>query len=65
MKKERTAPMIQVGASVEAVKSARQAIIDILKLPYVDNKVKAQALRTFEKVCAVNGTSISNCNLQG
>jgi hypothetical protein len=54
--------MVHIGASPEAVKAARQAILDILKVPYVDNKVKAEALRTFTKVCAVEGSTISNCN---
>jgi len=58
-----SSPMINIGASPEAVKSARMAIIDILKVPYVDNKTKIEALRAFTKVCAVEGgASISNCN---
>jgi hypothetical protein len=62
METKRTAPMVYIGASPEAVKAARQAILDILKVPYVDNKVKAEALRAFTKVCAVEGPTISNCN---
>lgn len=57
--------MVNIGASPEAVKSARAAIIDILKVPYVDSKVKMEALRAFTRVCAVEGASISNCNFQG
>jgi hypothetical protein len=55
--------MIQIGASPESVKAARQAILDILKAPHVGDKVKAEALRAFTKVCAVEGSTISNCNL--
>jgi hypothetical protein len=61
MAKTFNAPMINIGASPEAVKAARSAVIDILKVPYVDNKTKMEALRAFTKVCAVEGSTISNC----
>jgi hypothetical protein len=50
---------------MSTVRTARAAVLDILKAPYADNKTKIEALRAFTKVCAVENTSISNCNLKG
>lgn len=63
--KNRTAPVISIGASVSAVKEARGAINDILRTPNVDNSTKTEALRALSTLCAVNNTMITNSNFNG
>ena len=60
-----SAPLIQIGASPIAIKEARQAINDILRVPHIDNKTRIEALKALSTVCQVNGSTITNCNLQG
>ena len=57
-----TTPMIQIGATKDAVREARGAINDILRAPHLDNRTKIAALSTLATLCNVNGTSITNCN---
>jgi hypothetical protein len=53
--------MVYFGPRVEAVREAREAIIQIL-----DSKVEQETMRcavkAFVEVCAVKNNSISNCN---
>ena len=53
--------LLQIGASEEAIKAARAAIIDILKIPNLDNSTRCKALDVFASVCQVNGTTVTNC----
>ena len=52
---------IHVGAQKEAIVSARKTILEILKAK-VKNETKIKAIEALTKICAVEGTSISNCN---
>ena len=40
---------IYVGHSPESVKAVSSSILEILKLPYVDNSTKKKALKALEK----------------
>jgi len=55
---------IEIGASKEAVKEAKVAILDIIKSQNGDD-VKREALITLRTICQVNGTSISHCTFTG
>ena len=57
-------PMIQVGASKDAVIAARRAIIDILKVHNVDQETKRTALNVLSQLCEVKNTNITHCNFQ-
>ncbi len=54
--------MINVGASKEAISEARVTVAMILDCEASD-QVKLTALKTLTKICAVRGTTISNCTL--
>jgi hypothetical protein len=54
--------MIQVGASVDAIKEARAIIMEILRMDKSDDLLR-EALITFRTICNVNNTTISNCTL--
>ena len=53
--------IINIGVSKEAIKSARQAILDIIKVS-PDREVSVAALDAFTKVTQVGHTAITNCN---
>lgn len=55
---------IHIGASVAAVKEARLAIMDILESANGDVS-KVAALETLKELCAVHGTTISGCTIDG
>jgi len=62
--KKRTAqeaPMLHIGASVEAVTAARDGIEAILKHGELDATVLVQALKTLKKLCGVENVTISGC----
>ncbi len=53
------APAINVGASVEAIAEAREAILAILQVNVAD-QVKIDALTTLRVLCEVKYTTIAN-----
>ena len=53
---------IQVGASKEAIREARESIIAIMKTVSADI-VKSEALRTLAIICEVKGTTITGCTI--
>jgi len=55
---------IQVGPTLEVVRAARQAILDILKVDR-ETAVIIEALRAFVSVTQVHGTTIQNCTFKG
>lgn len=57
------ASTIQVGASTETIKNAKEAILEILKAPCGD-KVKIAAFAAFKDSVAVSYTTISGCSIQ-
>jgi hypothetical protein len=56
--------LICIGANKEAVKEARAAIVEILRVN-VSDTVKCEALETLRTICGVTNTAISNCNFEG
>lgn len=52
---------MRIGASKETVREARASILAILNAPHVDNTTKVVALQAFQKVCAVENTTITGC----
>ena len=55
--------MIQIGAQLETIREAREAILEIMCVPYADTEVKLEALRAFNTVCSVNNVNLSNMTL--
>jgi hypothetical protein len=55
---------IHIGASKEAIKEARIAILAILDAK-ADTAAIIEALITLRTLCAVNGTTVSNCTFGG
>lgn len=54
------APMINVGASVEAIAESRDAITKILDYDR-DPTVLVEALKVLKRACSVRNVTISNC----
>lgn len=52
--------MLHIGTEASAVREARAAILEILRVPHVDNSTKVAALQEFNRVLAINDVSISN-----
>lgn len=57
----KTAPMINVGVSKDAIEAARIAIMGILGNTTTENETKRVALKALETICNVNHTAISGC----
>jgi hypothetical protein len=53
--------MLQIGASTDAVREARSAIMQIVHAPCGD-RVKIAALKAFAKVCDVRNVVVRDCN---
>lgn len=64
-KPSRSAPFIHVGASPQTIIEAKKAIVEILKLPHVDNETKRYAISELNNLAGVNNTTISNSTFQG
>lgn len=58
------APAVNIGANVEAIKQAQEAVLAILSAPHADEATKCCALNTLRNVCSVNNTVVSNCHFQ-
>ena len=52
---------IHIGADRGTVIEARKAVLMIMQAKSGD-RVKLQGLKTFELICSVNNTVITNCN---
>lgn len=52
---------LNIGASKEAIREAREAVLAIIKASCGD-QVKLAALEAFTSVTSVNGATITNCN---
>ncbi len=59
------APAVYVGAHVDSVKAAQQAILDILSAPHADESTKHLALSVLKDLCGVSNFSMDNCNFTG
>lgn len=55
---------IHIGADGRTTKEVAKTIMDILKLPYVDNKTKRLALTTLNKATNISHCTLSNINVQ-
>ena len=60
--KGRSAPVVSIGPSKEAIAEARAAIMAILSAD-VDESTKVCALNALHTICSVNNTSMSNCTI--
>lgn len=54
------ASMLMVGASEKTVAAAKAAVLEIARQK-ANPDVLVQALKTFEKICSVENTSIHHC----
>ena len=63
-KKSSPAPMLNVGASVESVLAARDALLALLRSG-ADQPTIVEAIKAFCQVTSVNNVAVSNCVFNG
>ena len=57
-------PMLQIGASKDAIKEAHLAVVEILKIGTKDRESTVAALNSLATICQVTNTTITSCSFK-